>query len=90
MLCLSLFLSSICVSVHQLEMQPHTQQTIYGLNIGKEYEVHIRCRMPAFIKFGQFSDSIFIQVTEIPTKGKSMVCVCVLLLSLGDVQCGKE
>lgn len=51
-------------------MQPHTQQTIYGLQIGKEYEVHIRCRMQAFTKFGEFSDSIFMQVTEIPSKGK--------------------
>uniref|UniRef100_A0A3B4TNF4 Growth hormone receptor a n=1 Tax=Seriola dumerili TaxID=41447 RepID=A0A3B4TNF4_SERDU len=47
-----------------LEMQRHTQQTIYGLHIGKEYEVHIRCRMQAFIKFGEFSDSIFIQVSK--------------------------
>ncbi|XP_071339490.1 growth hormone receptor a [Trachinotus anak] len=45
-----------------LEMERHTQQTIYGLHIGKEYEVHIRCRMQAFTKFGEFSDSIFIQV----------------------------
>ncbi|XP_044230538.1 growth hormone receptor a isoform X2 [Thunnus albacares] len=51
-----------------LEMQPHTQQTIYGLHKGKEYEVHIRCRMQAFTKFGEFSNSIFIQVTEIPSK----------------------
>ncbi|KAM7391430.1 hypothetical protein PAMP_022119 [Pampus punctatissimus] len=55
-----------------LEIQPRTQQTIYGLHKGKEYEVHIRCRMQAFTKFGEFSDSIFIQVTEIPSKGKIM------------------
>lgn len=81
----------MCVSVHQLEMQPYTQQTIYGLNIGMEYEVHIRCRMVAFIKFGQFSDPIFIQVTEVPTKGKSMVCDfgCHYYYLL-DVQCGRE
>uniref|UniRef100_A0A3B5LC78 Growth hormone receptor a n=1 Tax=Xiphophorus couchianus TaxID=32473 RepID=A0A3B5LC78_9TELE len=48
--------------------QPHTQQTIYGLQIGKEYEVHIRSRMQAFVKFGEFSDSIFIEVTEISSK----------------------
>nr|AGZ80756.1 growth hormone receptor 1 [Lateolabrax japonicus] len=55
-----------------LEMQPHTQQTIYGLNIGKEYEVHIRCRMQAFTKFGEFSDSISIQVSEIPGKESTL------------------
>lgn len=51
-----------------LELEPHTQQTVYGLHIGKEYEVHIRTRLQAFTKFGEFSDSIFIQVTEIPIK----------------------
>uniref|UniRef100_A0A672JK52 Growth hormone receptor a n=1 Tax=Salarias fasciatus TaxID=181472 RepID=A0A672JK52_SALFA len=35
---------------------PHTRQTIYGLHIGKEYEVHIRSKMPGFTKFGEFSD----------------------------------
>ena len=59
--------------VIQLEMQRHTHQTIYGLQIGKEYEVHIRCRMQAFTKFGEFSTSIFIQVNEIPNKGGSWV-----------------
>uniref|UniRef100_A0A665TQG6 Growth hormone receptor-like n=1 Tax=Echeneis naucrates TaxID=173247 RepID=A0A665TQG6_ECHNA len=48
-----------------LEVQPHTQKTIYGLHIGKEYEVHIRSRMQAFSKFGEFSDPIFIHVTEL-------------------------
>ncbi|XP_056889211.1 growth hormone receptor a isoform X2 [Takifugu flavidus] len=51
-----------------LEVQRHTHQTIYGLTIGKEYEVHIRCRMQAFQKFGEFSDSILIEVTEIPIR----------------------
>ncbi|XP_068614095.1 growth hormone receptor-like [Brachionichthys hirsutus] len=51
-----------------LEMQPHTMQTIYGLQIGLEYEVHIHCRMLAFTKFGEFSESIFIQVTDVPSK----------------------
>lgn len=60
-------------------MQPHTQQTIYGLHKGKEYEVHIRCRMHAFIKFGEFSDSIFIQVTEIPSKGKALLLCAIYI-----------
>lgn len=61
-------------------MQQHTQQTIYGLSVGKEYEVKIRCRMLAFTKFGQFSDSIFVQVPEIPSIGK---IILELLLSFG-------
>ncbi|RVE68070.1 hypothetical protein OJAV_G00088010 [Oryzias javanicus] len=62
-----------------LEMQPHTQQTIYGLQIGKEYEVHIRCRMQAFTKFGEFSDSIFMQVTEIPSKESTIPLTLILI-----------
>lgn len=65
-----------------LEMQPHTQQTIFGLHIGKEYEVHIRCRMLAFTKFGEFSDSIFIEVTEIPTKESTIPLTLVLVLGI--------
>lgn len=65
-----------------LEMQPHTQQTIYGLHKGKEYEVHIRCRMHAFIKFGEFSDSIFIQVTEIPSKEPAFPLILVVVFGI--------
>uniref|UniRef100_A0A3Q1FSX1 Growth hormone receptor a n=1 Tax=Acanthochromis polyacanthus TaxID=80966 RepID=A0A3Q1FSX1_9TELE len=65
-----------------LEVQPHTQQTVYGLHIGKEYEMHIRCRMPAFTKFGEFSDSIFIEVTEIPTKESTIPLTLILVLGI--------
>ncbi|XP_040010943.1 growth hormone receptor a isoform X2 [Xiphias gladius] len=65
-----------------LEMQPHTQQTIYGLHIGKDYEVHIRCRMQAFTKFGEFSDSIFIQVTEIPSRETTFPFTLILVFGI--------
>ncbi|XP_041855230.1 growth hormone receptor a [Melanotaenia boesemani] len=65
-----------------LEMQPHTQQTIYGLHTGKEYEVHIHCRMQGFIKFGKFSDPIFIQVTEIPSKESTVPVTLVLIFGI--------
>uniref|UniRef100_A0A3B4A0E8 Fibronectin type-III domain-containing protein n=1 Tax=Periophthalmus magnuspinnatus TaxID=409849 RepID=A0A3B4A0E8_9GOBI len=45
-----------------LEIQYDPQQTIYGLHVGREYEVHIRSKMKAFVKFGEFSKSIFIQI----------------------------
>ncbi|KAF1389295.1 hypothetical protein PFLUV_G00071950 [Perca fluviatilis] len=66
-----------------LEIQPHTQQTIYGLHIGEEYEVHIRCRMQAFTKFGDFSDSIFIQVTDISSKESTFPLTLVLFGIVG-------
>nr|AAZ14785.1 growth hormone receptor [Hippoglossus hippoglossus] len=62
-----------------LAIQPHTQQAIYGLHIGKDYEVHIRCRMQAFNKFGEFSDSIFIHVNDI-LSGESMFPLTVVLV----------
>uniref|UniRef100_A0A8C2ZQT7 Growth hormone receptor a n=1 Tax=Cyclopterus lumpus TaxID=8103 RepID=A0A8C2ZQT7_CYCLU len=65
-----------------LEMQPQTQQTIFGLHIGKEYEVHIRCRMQAFTKFGEFSDSIFIQVTEVPINEYTFPLTLVLVFGI--------
>lgn len=65
-----------------LEIQPNTQQTIYGLHTGKEYEVHIRCRMPGFTKFGEFSDSIFIQVPETPRPEPSFTLTLVFVFGV--------
>ncbi|XP_068461006.1 growth hormone receptor a [Clinocottus analis] len=65
-----------------LEMQPQTQQTIFGLHTGNEYEVHIRCKMLAFTKFGEFSDSIFIQVTEVPSKESTFPLTLVLVFGI--------
>ncbi|XP_047449106.1 growth hormone receptor a [Mugil cephalus] len=68
-----------------LDVQPHPQRTIFGLHIGKEYEVHIRCRMPAFIKFGEFSDSIFIQVTDVPVQESTVPFTLVLVFGIVGV-----
>ncbi|KAM9857919.1 growth hormone receptor a [Aulostomus maculatus] len=68
-----------------LEIQRHTQQTIYGLQKGKEYEVHIRSRMQAFFKFGEFSESIFIQVTEIPIKESSSPLTLVFVFGIAGI-----
>ncbi|CAL8251077.1 unnamed protein product [Boreogadus saida] len=51
-----------------VEVQGGTQQTLYGLNVEEEYEVHIRSRMKAFTKFGGYSDSIFIQLANYPVR----------------------
>ena len=53
-----------------MEVQGGTQQTLYGLNVEEEYEVHIRSRMKAFTKFGGYSDSIFIQLANYPGRGE--------------------
>nr|XP_020502109.1 growth hormone receptor-like [Labrus bergylta] len=69
-------------SWESLETQPHTQQTVYGLHIGKEYEVHIRCRMQAFTKFGEFSDSIYVLVTEVPNKESTFPLLLVFVFGV--------
>nr|XP_061804772.1 growth hormone receptor-like [Nerophis lumbriciformis] len=66
----------------EVQLEPQTQQTIYGLHLDKEYEVHIRCSMKAFSKFGEFSESIFIQVSEIPTKDSFSLLTLVIVLAI--------
>ncbi|XP_076859412.1 LOW QUALITY PROTEIN: growth hormone receptor a [Brachyhypopomus gauderio] len=50
----------------KMDLESGTQVSIYGLNTDKEYEVHVRCAMAAFHNFGEFSDSIFVQVAQVP------------------------
>ncbi|KAG7490646.1 hypothetical protein JOB18_039839 [Solea senegalensis] len=68
-----------------LEMQQHNQQTIFGLLIEKEYEVHIRCRMLGFSKFGEFSDSVFIQVSEVPSRETTYAFTIVVVFGIVGV-----
>ncbi|XP_029959900.1 growth hormone receptor a [Salarias fasciatus] len=68
-----------------LEIQPHTRQTIYGLHIGKEYEVHIRSKMPGFTKFGEFSESIFVQMEEIVPLESSASLTLVLIFGIVSI-----
>nr|XP_015223500.1 PREDICTED: growth hormone receptor isoform X2 [Lepisosteus oculatus] len=51
-----------------MDIEKHTYQSIYGLKTNTEYEVRVRCRMPAFDNFGEFSDPITVYIPQIPTK----------------------
>lgn len=53
-----------------MEHEFGTQQSIYGLQTGEEYEVRVHCAMRAFNNFGEFSDVIFVHVPEIPNEGE--------------------
>ncbi|XP_077417693.1 growth hormone receptor a isoform X2 [Vanacampus margaritifer] len=66
----------------EVQLQPQTQQTIYGLHVEKIYEVHIRCRMNAFTNFGDFSESVFIQVSEISSKDSFSLLTLVIVLGV--------
>ncbi|XP_072538703.1 growth hormone receptor a [Salminus brasiliensis] len=63
----------------KLDLESGTQQSIYGLQTDKEYEVRVRCKMSAFANFGEFSESVFVQVAPIPTK-ESVFPMAVLLV----------
>lgn len=65
-----------------MELEWHTQQTIYGLQIGAEYEVHIRSRMKAFTKFGDFSESIFIHMNKVTEKESTFPFILVLIFGI--------
>ncbi|CAB1322282.1 unnamed protein product, partial [Coregonus sp. 'balchen'] len=62
-----------------LEHEFGTQQSIYGLQTGEEYEVRVHCAMRAFNNFGEFSDVIFVHVPEIPSKESTFPVTLVLI-----------
>ncbi|KAI2661550.1 Growth hormone receptor [Labeo rohita] len=67
-----LFLFTVLFFLLQLDLESGTQQSLYGLHTDKEYEVRVRCKMLAFDNFGEFSDSIFVHVAQIPSKVKQI------------------
>ncbi|XP_021462199.2 growth hormone receptor a [Oncorhynchus mykiss] len=62
-----------------LEHEFGTQKSIYGLSTGEEYEVRVHCSMRAFNNFGEFSDAIFVHVSEIPSKESTFTVTLVLI-----------
>lgn len=69
-----------------LDTRSSTINTLYGLRTGEEYEVRVRCRMGSFPNFGEFSESIFVHVQEIPSKDSSFPIMLVLIFgALGVV-----
>ncbi|KAI4895377.1 hypothetical protein NFI96_025649 [Prochilodus magdalenae] len=63
----------------KLDLESGTQQSIYGLQTDTEYEVRVRCKMSSFENFGEYSESMVIQVASIPSK-ESMFPTMVLLV----------
>ncbi|XP_043103246.1 LOW QUALITY PROTEIN: growth hormone receptor a [Puntigrus tetrazona] len=68
-----------------LELESGTQQSIYGLLTDSEYEVRVRCKMPAFDNFGEFSDSIIVHVAQIPSKESTFPMMLVLIFGVFGV-----
>lgn len=65
-----------------LDLESGTQQSIYGLHTEKEYEVRVRCKMSSFKNFGEFSESIFIHVAQIPSKDSTFPTTLVLVFGV--------
>ncbi|KAK7933510.1 hypothetical protein WMY93_004406 [Mugilogobius chulae] len=68
-----------------LEIQYDPQQTIYGLNNGREYEVRVRSTMRAHSKFGEFSKSVFIQVMGTTDDGTSFAVMLALIFGITGI-----
>ncbi|XP_049572582.1 growth hormone receptor a isoform X2 [Syngnathus scovelli] len=66
----------------EVQLEAQTHQTIYGLLVDKVYEVHIRCRMKAFTKFGDFSESVFIHIAASPSKDSFSLLTLVIVLGV--------
>ncbi|XP_071390164.1 growth hormone receptor-like [Centroberyx affinis] len=68
--------SDLWKSSPQVDLQKSTQCSLYGLQTNVDHEVRVRCKMLGCKHFGEFSDSIFI---NIPSK-VSRFPVAVLLI----------
>lgn len=68
-----------------LGTQRECKQTIYGLQVGQEYEVHMRSRMVGFTHFGEFSTSIFIDVPGNGEHGTSFPVMLALIFGISGI-----
>lgn len=68
-----------------MDIQTDFQRTLYGLHVGREYEVHIRSRMKSFPQFGEFSSSMFIEVVGTGDQGTSFPIMLALIFGISGV-----
>lgn len=68
-----------------LETQPDCKQTIYGLHVGREYEVRTRSKMSGFSRFGQFSTSLFIEIEGNGEEGTSFPVMLALIFGISAI-----
>ncbi|KAG5841288.1 hypothetical protein ANANG_G00197970 [Anguilla anguilla] len=64
-----------------LDQEKGTQQSIYGLLTGTEYEVRVRSKMRSFENFGEFSETIPVYIQPIPTKESQFPLTRVLIFA---------
>nr|BAD20706.1 growth hormone receptor 1 [Anguilla japonica] len=66
---------------HTLDQEKGTQQSIYGLLTGTEYDVRVRSKMRSFENFGEFSETILVYIQPIPTKESQFPLTRVLIFA---------
>ncbi|KAJ8414018.1 hypothetical protein AAFF_G00066160 [Aldrovandia affinis] len=64
---------------NMMDQETGTHQSIYGLHTGTEYEVRVRCKMRLSDNFGDFSETILVFSSSIPTKGSPFPVTLVLV-----------
>ncbi|KAJ8402011.1 hypothetical protein AAFF_G00372460 [Aldrovandia affinis] len=64
---------------HLLSWEKSSRRSVYGLRTDTEYELRVRCKMPAFDNCGEFSEIVLIFVPQIPTKESGIPVVVVLI-----------
>lgn len=68
-----------------LDVTLDCQQTLYGLHVGREYEVRIRTTMKAFSQFGEFSTSLFLEVVGTGEEGTSFPVMLALIFGISGI-----
>ncbi|XP_018603685.1 growth hormone receptor-like isoform X2 [Scleropages formosus] len=64
-----------------LDMISSTERSIYGLCVGIEYEVQVRCRMVAHNNFGEFSRTLRIFLAQSPSRESSFSMATTLIFT---------
>ncbi|KAJ8285377.1 hypothetical protein GJAV_G00026120 [Gymnothorax javanicus] len=64
-----------------VDQNKYTQESIYGLFTGIEYEVRVRCKMRNFENYGDFSESVVVYIQPIPTKESQFPLTRVLIFA---------
>ncbi|KAG9354031.1 hypothetical protein JZ751_012155 [Albula glossodonta] len=70
---------SLVYEVQYREKDKSTHRSVYGLQTDTEYELRVRCKMPVFENFGEFSESILLFIPQKPTKDSRIPVVVILI-----------
>ncbi|KAJ8286749.1 hypothetical protein GJAV_G00042840 [Gymnothorax javanicus] len=70
---------------HSLGWEKDLYHSLFGLRVNTEYEVRVRCRMPAFDNAGEFSEPIFISIPKISVQESRMPLLLLVIFGIVGV-----